>query len=293
VESRNGTTGVDSYSGTAGATHVFAESYLYTEQAFDVYLAHLSPQGILNMMRMEWLPPREMLRALVSAVAALRRAGVAHPAEHIMMVTATRGNFTAMLVKKTPFTPDEQDRVARWAGRSPFFFLSASPGTNARGSNLYQQFLQAGDYRRERLLAAGYPFDIEPVPDDRPFFFKFSRWTHVFSDQPVVKASVPVLEYSLIALTILIGVAAVAVVALPLLFLEHRALRAPHAGRYAVYFAGIGIGYMAVEMAFLQEFGLFLGHPNYAVSVVLAALLFSSGLGALAAERVVNALREQ
>ena len=34
----------------------------------------------------------------------------------------------------------------------------------------------------------------------------------------------------------------------------------------------------------MQLFGLFLGHPNYAISVVLAALLLSSGLGSLWAE---------
>jgi hypothetical protein len=38
---------------------------------------------------------------------------------------------------------------------------------------------------------------------------------------------------------------------------------------------------MAVEIALLQKFGVFLGHPNYALSVVLAALLLFTGVGAL------------
>jgi predicted RND superfamily exporter protein len=40
----------------------------------------------------------------------------------------------------------------------------------------------------------------------------------------------------------------------------------------------------------MQRFGLFLGHPNYAISVVLAALLFSSGLGSLWAAAIVSRL---
>ena len=36
----------------------------------------------------------------------------------------------------------------------------------------------------------------------------------------------------------------------------------------------LGLGYLAIEIALLQKFGLFLGHPNYSLSVVLAALLF-------------------
>jgi spermidine synthase len=58
--------GVDSYSGTPGAAHVFSENYLYTAEAFDLYLSRLSDEGIVNMMRLEWKPPREMLRALVT-----------------------------------------------------------------------------------------------------------------------------------------------------------------------------------------------------------------------------------
>jgi hypothetical protein len=38
---------------------------------------------------------------------------------------------------------------------------------------------------------------------------------------------------------------------------------------------------MAVEIGLLQKFGLYLGHPNYAMSVVLAGLLFTTGIGSL------------
>jgi hypothetical protein len=61
-------TGVDSASGTPAAAHVFSESYIYTDAAFDGYLAHLSDQGILNMMRRSRLPAL-MLRAVVTATA--------------------------------------------------------------------------------------------------------------------------------------------------------------------------------------------------------------------------------
>jgi hypothetical protein len=57
--------GVDSVSGTPAAAHVFSENYLYTQEAFDLLLSRLSEDGIVNMMRTEYRPPREMLRALV------------------------------------------------------------------------------------------------------------------------------------------------------------------------------------------------------------------------------------
>jgi spermidine synthase len=282
--------GVDSYSGTPGAAHVFSESYLYTEEAFDLYLSRLNPQGILNVMRLEWFPPREMLRALTTAVAALRRAGIETPADHIVMITATNGRFTAMLVKKTPFLPEEIERLSQWVKGNAFLAITAGPGMKSAGPNTYQDFLRIGNARHERVAAIRYPFDVEPVPDDRPFFFKYSRWGHIVSDLAVVQASIPVLEYSLLALMGIVGIAVLLCVGVPLFLMERAGLRTPHAARHALYFAGIGLGYMAVEIALLQKFGLFLGHPNYALSVVLAGLLLFSGIGSLYSTRIVGAL---
>ncbi len=78
---------------------------------------------------------------------------------------------------------------------------------------------------------------------------------------------------------------------LPLAFLLRRGLPTPGKGRLGVYCAGAAVGYLAVEVALMQLFGLFLGHPNYSISVVLAALLLSSGLGSLWAEAIVSRLK--
>ena len=87
--------GVDSYSGTPGAAHVFSENYLYTAEAFDLYLSRLSDEGILNMMRLEFMPPREMLRALVTrgrgaAPGRRRRARPARDHAHRRATTTSR-----------------------------------------------------------------------------------------------------------------------------------------------------------------------------------------------------------
>ena len=278
--------GVDSYSGTPGAAHVFSESYLYTAEAFDLYLSRLTDGGVLNVMRLELFPPREMLRALVTAVAALRRAGVAEPAQHVQMVTATAGNFTALLVKKTPFTAEERRRLAAWAGPNPYFRVTASSDLDARRQGLYQAFLDLRSPARERAFVAAYPFDVSPATDDRPFFFKHSRWSHLLPGERPVPVGVPVMEVSLLVLALAIGAVALLCIHLPLHFLLARGGLRPGRGRYGLFFSAIGMGYFAVEIALLQRFGLFLGHPNYALSVVLAALLVSSGAGALASPRL-------
>jgi spermidine synthase len=284
--------GVDSVSGTPAAAHVFSENYLYAAEAFDLYLSRLAPDGVVNMMRQEYVPPREMLKALVTAVAALRRAGVAHPRAHVITVTATNGLFTALLVKKTPFTPAEERRVTDWAAGNSYFRVSASPSLPGPKS-AYRAFLDLDDPAREAAFAAAYPFDIRPAEDDRPFFFRFSYWWHLFSRHPLVQASVPIMDYGLLLLFATTALIAAACVYLPLRGLAGQGLRTPAAARYAAYFAAIGLGYMALEMALIQKFGLFMGHPNYALSVVLAALLVATGLGALAAAAVLARVRRQ
>lgn len=282
--------GVDSYAGTAGAAHVFSENYLYTAEAFDLYLSRLQPSGVLNMMRLEYPYMREMVRGLTTAVAALRRAGVARPAGHIIMVTARDGNFTALLVKKTPFTAEEEDRVQAWAAPNPFLDVTASPRRRASTPNIYEAFLDLNDPRREAAFIAGYPFDISPSTDDRPFFFNYAFWSHLTSSNPVIAATVPTMEMSVVLLSFLVAIAAGICVVLPLAHVRRATSGLGHPVRWGIYFGGIAIGYLALEMALLQKFGLFLGHPNYALSVVLAALLVSTGLGSLGSEAILGPL---
>lgn len=281
--------GVDTYSGTSGAAHVFSENYLYTEEAFDLFLSRLSAQGIVSVQRNDGFPRREMLRALTTAVDALRRTGAVRPAEHILMIEVRERGFVGMLVKKTPFTEDEMVRFERWTEASQgLFHMTASPTLNSRRDNAYQIYLAAGSAATEDALIALYSFDIAPARDDRPFFFHTAFWWHLFSSDPGVAASVPVLEYTILLLTLVIGATVIVCVALPLRSLVSRGQRTPGSGRYAVFFAALGVGYLGIEIALIQKFGLYLGHPNYALPVVLATLLFATGVGALLSPVVIR-----
>ena len=282
--------GVDSYSGTPGAAHVFSESYLYTAEAFDIYLSRLSERGILNLMRLEFRVPREMLRALNTAVAALRRSGVSEPARHIVTLSQPKGNFTALLVQKTPFTPEQVGRLMDWCRDLPYLEVTAAPGTNLGRPTVYQFFLSRVAAGTESDVISSYPFDIRPATDDRPFFFRYSFWWHLISSEPMLDGSLPAMEITVVVLVALIALVAVVCIFGPLRYLTARSPLAAGTRRYVLYFGGAGIGFLAVEMALLQKFGLFLGHPNYALSVVLAALLLTAGVGSLQSARTLRLL---
>jgi len=282
---------VDSYSGTVGSPHVFSENYLFTSEAFDLYLSRLTPAGILCVMSAEFTPAREVLRYLTTVVATLRRMGVARPAGHIAILTSDRSRFVAMLVKRTPFEAVEVDRLQNWAGSSPHFQVTAAPWGGASPQGVFQRFLELDEQGHGSAFVVHYPFDIRPTDDNRPFAFRYSYWWHLTAREGPAARSVPVMELSVVMLLVMISAVLVLCVFLPLRWLASRGLHAPQRGRYAFVFAGTGIGYLALEMALLQRFGLLLGHPNFALSVVLASLLFSSGLGSLWSRRIMTTAR--
>ena len=63
------------------------------------------------------------------------------------------------------------------------------------------------------------------------------------------------------------------------------------AARPFLYFAGIGVGFMCVELALLQRFAVFLGHPSYGLSVVLFTLLLLGGVGSSLSSRIKDDAR--
>src|SRR5262249_24415707 len=53
-----------------------------------------------------------------------------------------------------------------------------------------------------------------------------------------------------------------------------------------IYLALIGVGFMMIEIALLQRMSVFLGHPVYALSVVLFSLILWTGFGSMASENI-------
>jgi hypothetical protein len=55
--------------------------------------------------------------------------------------------------------------------------------------------------------------------------------------------------------------------------------------RFLLYFLGLGLGFMLVEISFVQKYVLLLGYPTYSLSVTIFSLIVSAALGAAACRR--------
>jgi len=153
--------------------------------------------------------------------------------------------------------------------------------------NAFDAFFRAED---PIAFASEYPHDVSPATDDSPFFFQFSRWGDLWSLFSASKGSRPVFAGRLVLLAALAQAAVLSLLLLILPLMVQRG-RAPdaesaHSGRRVLYFFLLGISFMLLEIGMMQRYTLFLGHPVYAISVVLAVLLVTAGLGSMYAGSV-------
>ncbi len=77
---------VDTWASTAAGALALSENNLYTTNAFVDYLSHLTPDGVLAFTRWGFSPPRESLRIVSLAIAALAQLGNNNPARNIAVL---------------------------------------------------------------------------------------------------------------------------------------------------------------------------------------------------------------
>ena len=290
---------LDGFGAGAAGLGSLLESHLYTVEALDAYLRRLAPGGLLAFTRWVSLPPRDSLRLFATAAAALEHRGVGAPGRSLAMI---RGwNTATLLVKNGAFAPAEIAAIRDFARQRSFDVVHV-PGIAAAEANVFNR-LQRDDFfaGTQALLGPGraefierYKFDLTPTSDDRPYFFHFFKWRTLPELLALrSRGALPPLDwgYPVLVMALLQAVAVSGLlILLPLAFGRTRrdfAAAPPRLRRRVVaYFLALGIGFMAIEIPFLQRFTLFLSHPLYAAAVVLAGFLVFAGLGARFSARI-------
>lgn len=281
---------LDPFSAAASGLHALNESTLYTVEAFETFLGRLTPDGVLAVTRWMRLPPRGSLKLAATALAALERTGASRPRDHIAAVRAW--NAVTLVVAKRPLT---QDRIsmARTFANVRSFDLAYLPGIAADETNRFNVIGTPTVYQGIDALAGSgaaefvesYPFDIAPATDDRPYFFHFFKWRLLPELLKMRTAGgIPFIEWGYVILLATLVQALLASAALILLPLTVLRGGAPSESKglfwsTAACFGAIGLAFLFIEISFMQRFVLLLGHPLYAVVVILTGFLLFAGLG--------------
>lgn len=284
-----------SASATAGATSgALSENYVYTVDAFETCLEHLAPGGLLAVTAWVSLPPRATLKLLAMAAEALRRSGVEEPGRRIAMIR--NWNTATLLISASDFGPQATGTIRRFANERSFDTVWY-PGMPADEANRFNRLPEPWLHEGARALVGPaapefierYKFHIAPATDDRPYFSHFFRW-RAFEEIMGLRArgGAGLVEWGYLVLvgTVVQAALAGAVLILLPLAAERHGRSDRGRKRTGAYFFLLGLAFMFIEIAFIQKFILFLGHPVYAVAVVLTGLLLFAGAGSAFAPRL-------
>jgi hypothetical protein len=283
---------IDTWAASSAGAFALTENSLYTTDAWQTYFDRLAPGGMLSVSR--WYSiggaePFETLRTAALATEVLTRNGVENPRDHVLIFKGPQQQF-ASAAATILVSPDGFDRRA----------LSTIERNASRlGFETILTPTEVADPRFADIVAPGGPDagidqfdeDLSPPTDDRPFFFQMASLHTFLSGEGFSNDLVfrPVLVLGSLALAVL--VLALVFIGGPLTAMGRRVKdEGGHRGMgpYYLYFACIGLGFMLIEFSQLQRLNTFLGHPTYALAVVLFSLLLFSGLGSMLVERVIR-----
>jgi hypothetical protein len=265
---------VDSWAAQLAGGYALSENYLYTTEAFQQYLRHLNDDGMLVMIRWNFELPR--LMPLV-ADSLMKETGKSREdiRQHVVVVEERPGLFfgrnddsetiypVLVIVRPTPFTDAQIDLASQKAerGRAEVIMLS------------------------DRYIRAPYDKLFSSTEYDE-YFSQVSNPKIPTDDSPFYFAREPVPQQMVILLATVLGISAGLSVLLAWNARKKKARMDATSGFHVLFAVFIGLGFMIVEITFIQRFLLLLGTPIMALTVILFSILLSSGIGAYLSGRL-------
>ncbi len=246
---------IDTWAATAAGAFVLSENALYTVEAWETFLEHLTPTGLLTFSR--WhnpTQPGETYRLTALATGALLQLGVDDPRRHIVNVTNLapgsdrKVGICTILTSRSPLSDEDLSRL-RAKVEAMRFSVLVSP--DSASDPILEEIVASRDLA---AYARAFPLDISPPTDDRPFFFNMLRLRDALR---VREAAVSSNDSNLRAVRVLGSLLAIVLVlsaAFLLIPLLWRGESVPtRAVPWLLYFGTIGLGFMFVEISLIQR----------------------------------------
>ncbi len=280
---------IDSWAATTAGAFVLTENSLYTVEGWKVFFSKLSDRGALTMSRWYYpYRPGEMLRLLNLAYETLLQSGIEYPARHILIATVNffddsvpiEENFGAgtIIVSKQPLKDNIIDRFINYC--LTFGFEPALTAGRGEEGVLFKKLTNP---RTREQFIADYPLDLRAPTDNNPFFFNMLKPMALFTHKDIestgpLSTNLMAIK-NLLSLLLIVVVLSVFLIIVPLIIKMKVNTASAFLNRHTAYFGSIGTGFMLIEIALIQKFAIFLGHPTYSILVVLFTVLLFCGVG--------------
>ncbi len=272
----------DAFGGTSGLC-AMQENYLLTLEGFNQTWNTLKPNGCLTVSSYLDYPVKTPLKICATLVQMLRENNISKILQHIVMIKSW-GTVT-FVVTKSPLQ-EEQINEVRVFCDSLYFDPVLLPGVTDTERNKYNVFSDPFFFSLIDSIVASnmnfdqYGFHIEPSTDNSPYFNHFIR----LNTLPLLRTlynsqTIPYLElgYLIVYVTLIqVTFFAILFILLPLLRLKSKSHRKLPV---LIYFSTLGLGYMFVEIIFIQRFIIYFGTPVIAASWVITMMMIASGTG--------------
>lgn len=271
--------GVDTWSALTSGAYVLAENYLYTVEAIQNMYDKLSEGGIISITRMG--RDMETLRLLANIYTALKDRNKGDFEKSVFCLHSEEWTRT-ILVKKGAFSKLELNKLEQFAQKGQLEILYHP---QKKMNNIIEDFVRSSN---KKSFIKEFPRDMSPTPDDRPYFFKFSKWSQLFSTKKNISEPTFISQgnpFFIFGQLLLSTILAVSFILLPILFFKRKGISHAYLKRFLIYFAGLGLGFIFIEIALMQKLVLFLGHPLYSITVTLFSMLIFAGAGSLLSDR--------
>ena len=283
---------IDTWAATGAGAFTLSENGLYTVEGWQVFLDHLEPNGLLSVSRWYSLDALSETNRLISLAAmSLLRRGIERPADHIALVS--RLSVATLLVSPEPLAPADIDTIERVA--EEYGFTIHHTPRQQSSESLIRNLLAADD-ERQLLAATEHEYlDFTPPTDSRPYFFNILKPAALFQsggaggeleDLGIVAGGNLLATYTLMLLCGLALAGVLLVIFFPLLIAGRPQIPNRVFLSGLAYFACIGTGFMMVQIPLMQRFSVYLGHPVYAVAVLLFSMILAAGAGSFLSDRI-------
>jgi hypothetical protein len=194
------------------------------------------------------------------------------------------GPVATLLASHDPFTASDLEKIQSISDELSFEPI-ALPGTDS-GIPELRKISAARTVAEMAHFEDASGRDLSPTTDASPYFF---NGVHIRTLGTFLTSNGSGSGNLIAILFLLLFLfAAIALVFVTILLPARKMNRTsslPPSPGGIVYFIAIGLGFMFVEIAMMQQLSIFLGHPVYALIIVLGSLILFAGLGSLASDR--------
>ncbi len=249
------------------------ENYLITVEALKDYMKILTPEGrLVFTVHNRW----ELIRLIVTTLTAFKEEGISYQDAINHFIIVSQDYAPTIVIKKEAFTQSEIVYIKGVGSKIPkdlppvtYLPYNLKESKNTRENQLLKS-VESGISLKDYISKD--PYDISPVRDDSPYFYKVKRGI----PEDYFWLLIGVVFFNLIVIIV-----PYSVIKKKIKKADRKILLLP-----LIIFISIGAGFMILEVSLFQKLVLYLGSPTISLSILLGSLLVGMGIGSFYGKKI-------